>query len=102
MQNSLQSSKKINVWKAVMLKEQLNLSLIKSGYAPSHRLMDRITIIKKEEDEKFIERFYLDHHTNNQTLWLQSILFYDEAKAPVLVMERCDRVKMTIPFASYT
>jgi hypothetical protein len=96
MQNILQTTKKINVWKAVTLKEQLNLSIIKAGYAPSHKLMSRITIIKKEEESKFVEKFYLDHNTESQKLLLQSILIYDEEETPILLIERHDRVRLTI------
>ena len=96
MQNTLQPSKRINIWKAVTLKEQLKLSIIKAGYAPSHKILSRITNIKKEEAEKVVEKFYLDYKTELQKLLLQSILLYDQDKIPLLMIERCDRVKLNI------
>lgn len=96
MENILQQSKKVHVWKAVTLKQQLNLSIIKAGYAPSHILMSRITIIKKDEEDRFVEKFYLDYNTDSQKLLLQSVLIYDEENTAILLIERCDRVKLTM------
>ena len=92
MQSTILPTRKINNWKAVALKQQLHYSIIKVGYAPSHALMNRVTIITKEE-------FYLDHQTEHEKFLLRSSFLHDEAQGPLLIIERENCSKFQICFS---
>lgn len=99
MQSTILPTRKINNWKAVALKQQLHYSIIKVGYAPSHALMNRVTIITKEEEECLVEEFYLDHQTEHEKFLLRSSFLHDEAEGPLLIIERENCSKLQICFS---
>lgn len=98
MQSTILPTRKVNTWKAVALKQQLHLSIIKAGYAPCHVLMNRVTIIKKEEEQILVEEFYLDHNTADEKFLIRSSFFYDESEVPQLFIERTDQTKLKLSF----
>ncbi|MDQ3844570.1 MAG: hypothetical protein M3342_11235 [Bacteroidota bacterium] len=76
-------------WKTAKVQEQLNKCIIKSGYAPSHLIYKRTTMIANP-DNKGRQDFYLDYATEQERFLFSALLLFDEDGAPFLLFNSFD------------
>ncbi len=76
-------------WKVAKVQEQLNKSIIKSGYTPNHLIYKRTTVIPNP-DKRGREDFYLDYGTERERFLFSSSLHFDEGGAPFLLFNSFD------------
>ena len=87
-------------WKVAKVREQLNQCLIKCGYAPSHLLYNRTTVISNAA-YKGREEFYLDYGTEKERFLFSASLLFDDENTPFLLFQRFDHREVLHHFYGY-